>query len=175
MRITRLFFLFLMCGLLMSPAFAQDDDAGDDTTTSTTVQSDSSFGWRGWGPRVGLTSGPDQIVGGVHFDLGEIAPHVWFQPDVVAGFGDDHLTLVASAPFWYRFKTYDKVTPYAGGALALGFFSVDKPGKDETNFELGLQIGGGAQWQLKSQKILLEGRIDLIDVWDFQVIVGWTF
>ena len=173
MRITRIFFLLLASCLLVSPALAQDDD--DDTTTSTTVRSSSSFGWRGWGPRVGLTSGPDQLVLGVHFDLGEIARHVWFQPDILAGFGDDNLALVVSAPFWYRFKTFDKVTPYAGGAPALGFFSVDKPGKDETNFELGLQIGGGAQWELKRQKILVEARFDLIDIWDAQIIVGWTF
>ena len=40
---------------------------------SSMAQDDDEFGLRGWGPRVGLAADPDQIVAGVHFDLGERA------------------------------------------------------------------------------------------------------
>ena len=58
----------------------------------------ADFGLRGWGPRVGLAGDPDQVVAGVHFDLGEFAPQVWFQPDVLLGFGDDVTSLECEAP-----------------------------------------------------------------------------
>ena len=161
----------LLLGVLLSPAIAQDDTS----TTTTTMSVSPGFGWQGWGPRAGLTSGPDQIVGGVHFDLGDIGGQVWFQPDVVIGFGDDTISLVGSAPFWYRFRKFDKVAPYVGGAIAAGLFRKDKRNGDETDFEVGLQVGGGAQWQLKRSKILAELRLDLVDIWDLQALVGWTF
>lgn len=145
---------------------------------SSMAQDDDEFGLRGWGPRVGLAADPDQIVAGVHFDLGEFAPQIWFQPDVVLGVGDDVTSLVASAPVWYRFEgASDKITPYAGGALAVGLFDVDRPGKSsDSSVEIGLQIGGGGEWRLRQgRKFQLELRLDLLDVWDALVIAGWTF
>jgi hypothetical protein len=152
--------------------WAQDDEAAGQATTDT-----DDFGLRGWGPRVGLAADPDQVVAGVHFDLGEFAPRVWFQPDVVVGFGDDVRSLVASAPVWYRFEGVStQVTPYAGGALAVGLFNVDKRGDDDTNVEFGLQIGGGGEWRLNSgNRFLVELRLDFGDVWDAVVFAGWTF
>jgi hypothetical protein len=158
--------------LSSASARAQDDEAAGQATPGT-----DDFGLRGWGPRVGLAAAPDQVVGGVHFDLGEFAPRVWFQPDVVVGFGDDVRSLVASAPVWYRFEGVStQVTPYAGGALAVGLFNVDKRGDDDTNVEFGLQIGGGGEWRLNSgNRFLVELRLGLGDVWDAVVFAGWTF
>ncbi len=152
-------------------AWSQDDEAAGQATTDT-----DDFGLRGWGPRVGLGSDPDQLMGGVHFDLGEIAPQVAFQPDVILGVGDDVTSLVASLPVWYRFEGVStQVTPYAGGALAVGLFNVDKRGNDDTNVEFGLQIGGGGEWRLNSgNRFLVELRLDFGDVWDAAVFAGWT-
>jgi hypothetical protein len=155
---------------LAGPAWAQDDPA------SQAPAGTSGFGYRGWGPRVGLGADPDQILGGVHFVLGEFTQNVGFQPDIVLGLGDDVVSLVASAPVWYRFKPAASVRPYVGGALALGLFRVDTPDGDDTDFEIGLQVGGGGEWQLKSGNgFHAELRIDLGDVWDVAAFAGWTF
>lgn len=153
-------------------AWAQDDPSAGQGTTSA-----DDFGLRGVGPRVGLAADPDQVVAGVHFDLGEFAPRVWFQPDVVVGFGDDVRSLVASAAVWYRFEgVHSRITPYAGGALAIGLFNVDRRGDDDTDVEFGLQIGGGGEWRLDSgNRFAVELRLDLADVWDALVVAGWTF
>jgi len=158
--------------LISVPALAQDDPAAVQGSTDT-----DDFGLRGWGPRVGLAADPDQVVAGVHFDLGEFAPQVWFQPDVLLGFGDDVTSLVASAPVWYRFAgVQSRVTPYVGGALAVGVFNVDKKDNDDTTVEFGLQVGGGGEWRLKSgNRFAVELRLDLVDVWDAVVVAGWTF
>jgi hypothetical protein len=51
-------------------------------------------GYRGWGPRVGVTMDPDQVHFGAHIDSGNLARHIRLQPNVEVGIGDD-LTLVA--------------------------------------------------------------------------------
>lgn len=158
--------------LLAAPAAAEDTTQGSSGS--------SGLGYRGWGPRVGLASGPDQVIAGVHFAVGEFARNVSFQPDVLVGFGDDTTSLVGSAPAWYRFRTGGNVHPYAGGAVAVGLFRRDDDdnGNDDehTDVEIGLQIGGGAEWDLRSgNRFLVELRLDLIDVWDAYVVAGWTF
>jgi len=156
-----------------APARAEEGGAAPKTSTGT-----SDFGFRGWGPRVGVASDPDQFLAGVHFDLGEFAPRIAFRPDVVVGFGDDVTALVGSAAVWYRFEGVSSaVTPYAGGALAVGFFDVDSPGNnDESDVEVGLQVGGGGEWDLKSgSRFLAELRLDLGDVWEVAALAGWTF
>lgn len=171
MRASRGIVALICVGMMLSVAVAQ----GDTATSPRSMRTSPGFGWQGWGPRAGLTSSPDQAVGGVHFDLGDIGGQVWFQPDVVIGFGDDTTSLVGTAPFWYRFRQFDKVAPYVGGAVGIGWFRVDRNNRVNRDFEVGVQIGGGAQWQLKSSKILAELRLDLGDLWDAQALVGWTF
>jgi len=162
--------VLLVIGLC--PALAQDETSPPQESTDH-----DEFGLQGIGPRVGLGSDPDQLVAGVHFDLGEFAPRVWFQPDVVMGFGDDVLSLVGSAAVWYRFEgVHGRITPYTGGALAVGVFNDDRKGNDDTKVEFGLQIGGGGEWRLKSgNRFMVELRLDLGDVWDVLAVAGWTF
>ena len=50
---------------------------------------DSDAGFRGWGPRVGLSLNPDQIHFGAHLDCGHFARHIRLQPNLELGFGDD--------------------------------------------------------------------------------------
>jgi hypothetical protein len=171
-----LLLVVLICMMMAGFTIAQDDDATASTSTSTSTS--DGLGWRGWGIGVGLASGPDQALLAFHFDVGEFTEHVWFNPDVVLGIGDDTISVVASAPVWYRFELDGKITPYVGGALAAGFFRVDKDNGNgsDNNFELGLQIGGGAEWQLRSgRRFRAELRLDVIDVWDLTGMASWTF
>ena len=160
--------------LLIALGFASARAEGDPAAASADTD---DFGMRGWGPRVGLAADPDQVVGGVHFDLGEFVPRVAFQPDVVLGLGDDVTAVVASAPVWYRFEGVSaRVTPYAGGALAVGLFNVDRRDDDDTDVEFGFQVGGGGEWLLKGgTRFHVELRLDLGDVWDAVAVAGWTF
>ena len=162
----------VLAAMTLGLAQAQEDPSAGQSSAPS-----DDFGWRGVGPRVGLAADPDQVVGGVHFDLGEFAPRVWFQPDVVVGFGDDVRSVVGSAAVWYRFEgVHSRITPYAGGAPAVGLFSVDRNGNDDTDVEFGLQIGGGSEWRLSSgNRFVVELRLGLGDLWDALVFAGWTF
>ena len=132
---------------------------------------------RGWGLRVGLADDPDLVVGGVQFDLGEIAEHLRFQPDIELGIGDDHTTFFVNGALHYRFEGNAGVTPYFGGALALGFIDRDRGRpNDGTDFEIGVKVIGGVEWQLKSAKaFFLELQLGFSDIPDKQIIAGWMF
>jgi opacity protein-like surface antigen len=139
----------------------------------------SDIGWRGWGLRAGVADDPDQILGGVHFNLGEFVPHLRFQPDVQFGTGDDHTTLYVTAPVYYRFGTETRFTPYAGGGISLGFVDRDLPSGshgDDTDFEIGGKVTGGLEWpRPRNQAFFVELSLGFGDVHDAQIVAGWSF
>jgi hypothetical protein len=145
---------------------------------SRSTEWDDDLGYRGWGLRAGVSSDPDQALGGVHFNFGEFIPHLRFQPDIQAGFGDDYTTLYATFPVYYRFGTETRFTPYAGGGISAGFVDHDHdgPGDDDSEFEIGTKITGGLEWPGKGGRaFLLEFSIGFGDVHDATIVAGWSF
>lgn len=61
-------------------------------------------GYRGWGPRVGLSSGPDAVHFGAHFDYGNLADHIRIQPNPELRIGEDGKLLALNAEAAYRLQ-----------------------------------------------------------------------
>ena len=158
MRLRRFVVGLALCALAV-PAFAQN------------------MGYYGIGPRVGVSSDPDQIIGGVHFNFGEFVPHLRFQPNVELGFGDDFTILSATAPVHYRFQVDAPVVPYAGGGLTLAFVKFDPDnGDSDTDFEIGAKAIGGVEWPLSGNNaFFVELNVGFGDIQDVQVMAGWMF
>jgi hypothetical protein len=140
----------------------------------------SEVGFRGWGPRVGLTLDPDQIHFGAHLDFGNFARHVRFQPNVEMGFGDDVTLVTINFEAAYRFReTWDVWSPYVGGGLGLNFASFDNsgPGGDDSSTDLGVNALGGIERGLSSgNRFFVEVKLGLVDESpDLKATVGWTF
>jgi len=158
---------------------AETDESGSTATGHGGTGNGSDIGWNGWGLRVGVTDDPDQVIGGAHFNLGEFVPHLRFQPDVQLGVGDDHTTLYATAPVYYRFDTDTRFTPYAGGGVSLGFVDRDLPSgsnADDTEFEAGFKVTGGLEWPRgQGQAFFVELSIGFGDVHDLAVLAAWSF
>ncbi len=149
------------------------------TTTYGGSTGGSDIGWNGWGLRAGVTVDIDQVVGGAHFNLGEFARNLRFQPDVQLGAGDDHTTLYGTAPVYYRFDTATRFTPYAGGGVTVGYVDHDRPagsnGK-ESDVEVGGKATGGLEWpRPDGQAFFLELSLGFGDVHDVQFIAAWSF
>ena len=159
--------LFLVLAVAPGVAVAQDD-AG----------SGGELGFRGWGPRVGLTIDPDQVHVGAHMDYGVFGPRVRFQPNIEAGFGDD-ITLVAfNFEAAYRFRDrWDAWTPYLGGGLGLNWWNVDRgPFDDYSDTDLGASLLGGIERGLSNgNRFFVEAKLGLADSPDAKFTVGWTF
>ena len=135
------------------------------------------FGYRGWGPRVGLSSGPDQVHFGAHLDFGNIARHIRFQPNVELGFGDHLKLFTINAEAAYRFSSrWDVWTPYLGGGLGANVKSADTKGHSSSETDLGVNLLGGIEKGLSNgDRFFVEGKFSLNDVPDAKVTVGWTF
>lgn len=155
MRIPALAAAFLALGALAAvPAAAQD------------------IAFQEWGIRGGAADDPDQFLFGAHANFGEFIPNLRFQPSLEVGFGDDHQTLIATAPAFFRFPV-DGLTLYGGGGLALGIDRDDVI--DDTEFVISPALAGGIEWPAAAGDLFLELGLLTGDLPNVKLIVGWTF
>jgi hypothetical protein len=132
-----------------------------------------------FGPRVGASIDPDQIVVGGQLSLQEFAPNWSFDPNLELGFGDE-LTLFAfnlDAYYHLRLSGSDW-RPYLGGGLGVNFISWDAPlgRRDHGDTEVGLNAvagfsipaGSGDHW-------FTELRFGLGDIPTLKIMGGFNF
>lgn len=134
--------------------------------------------FRGVGPRVGLSQGPDQVLVGAQFDLGEFAKNVRWQPSVELGFGDDATALLGNFMVSYYFPVKAAVTPYAGGEVTIGYYRYDNDPKygDDSKTRIGPAAVGGIEMKLKGgSRFLAELQVGFNDIHEVRAIAGWTF
>ena len=168
----------LMASLILVTTFAPNVH-GAETAEDSATQPAGSMGLRSWGLRAGLSVDPDQVVGGIQWDIGRIVPNLRLQPNLELGLGDDTITLFGSLPVHYLFHIRSAVTPYAGAGVSVGIVDRDLPaskGGGDTSLEAGLRLIGGLEWKMKSGKpFAVEMNIGIGDVADFQVKAAWSF
>lgn len=135
------------------------------------------MGFESWGVRLGVASDPDQVVGGVQWNLGELARDLRLVPNFEVGLGDDATLIMASAPVHYVFRNADAaVTPYLGAGLTLGWIDLDRKRGDSSDFEIALEGIGGVEWNLsESRRFFVELNLVFGDFHDAQVLAGWSF
>lgn len=133
------------------------------------------FGYRGWGPRIGLTLDPDQVHFGAHVDFGNFARHIRLQPNVEIGFGDGFTLLALNAEVAYRFASqWDVWTPYLGGGIGANF--VSGGGNNGSNSGFGVNILGGIEKGLANgSRFFVEAKLGFADSPDLKLTAGWTF
>jgi hypothetical protein len=154
--------LSLMVGLLFTlPALASNRGAG----------------YRGFGPRVGLTINPDQVHVGAQIDFGDLAGNLMMLPNLEVGFGDNLTTIAPSFELDYRFRSdWGAWTPYLGGGMGPVFYSAKHGGGSSSKLGIYLQFGiGKGSSGSESGHFFLEGKLGLADAPDGKVTVGWTF
>jgi hypothetical protein len=138
---------------------------------------ETDVGFRGWGPRVGLSLNPDQVHFGAHIDFGNFAKHIRFQPNVELGFGDDWKLFTINAEAAYRFSSrWDVWTPYLGGGIGANIKSADNGRHNSSQTDLGVNLLAGIEKGLSNgDRFFVEGKFSVNDVPDAKVTVGWTF
>jgi hypothetical protein len=138
---------------------------------------DTDVGFRGWGPRIGLSVNPDQVYFGAHLDFGNFADHVRFQPNLELGFGDDVKLFAVNAEAAYRFSSHwDVWTPYLGGGIGANIKSADTEGNNNSQTDLGVNLLGGIERGFSNgDRFFIEGKFSLNDVPDAKIAIGWTF
>jgi opacity protein-like surface antigen len=139
----------------------------------------AAWGNYGWGPRVGLTVGPDQVHVGLHLIAGRFAERFSFQPNLEVGVGD-HATLIAlNADVAYRFySSWDRWSPYAGGGISIlrSDRNADRFDSRRSNAraDLGAAALGGIETTLRNgNRMFIETKLGLTDAPDLKIAVGW--
>lgn len=137
----------------------------------------TKVGFRGWGPRVGMTFNPDQIHFGAHLDFGNFAQHVRLQPNIEVGFGDDITVASVNLEIAYRFHDrWNSWTPFVGAGPAFVYYRVDSDGADDSESDVGLNILAGIDRGLSNgSRFFLESTLGIGDIPDFKLTAGWTF
>jgi opacity protein-like surface antigen len=145
------------------------------------AEPESDIGFRGWGPRVGLSINPDQVHFGAHLDFGMLAHRVRFQPNVELGFGDNVDLFTLNAEAAYRFvENWDVWSPYLGGGLGANIRRYDSnrfpDNHDNSDTQLGVNFLAGIEKGLSDgDRFFIEAKLSLNDVPDLKATVGWTF
>ncbi len=157
--------------LASAPASLAQDDANEIVVSDPS----SDVGFRGWGPRVGLTIDPDQVHFGAHLDFGNFARRVRFQPNIEVGVGNDLTVVALNAEASYRFRDkWDVWTPYLGGGVGANIMSRD--GRGDSDTDVGLNALGGIERGLSDgDRFFTEVKLGLVDSPDVKLTVGWTF
>lgn len=175
--------IFAIVLLSVSAVFLGSTAALAQSSASTAPpQASSGIRWEGWGVRAGLSASPDQVYGGVHFNLGEFARNVRFRPTAEIGFGDDRTTIQALAEAHYIFSKVQVWKPYVGGGL--GFTHVNRSSgccgnhdEEGSDTEFALMGIGGMETKLKSgSAFFMELKVGFGDEDpDVKFGVGWSF
>jgi hypothetical protein len=145
--------------------------------TGSAYSQGTGMGFRGWGPRLGLTIDPDQIHFGIHADFGDFTQRLRFQPNFELGFGDNLTVGTTNFEVNYRFRQNWAVwTPYLGGGLGIIFVDRDNSLGGGNDTDLGANIMGGIEKGIAGgDRFFIEAKIGLADAPDMKFTVGWTF
>ena len=133
-------------------------------------------GFRGIGPRLGMTANPDQFHFGGHIDFGDLSDNLMILTNLEIGVGDNLTTIAPSIALDYRIHPdWGPWTPYLRGGIGPIFYS-PKNGNDQSKLAVYLQFGIG-KGSLASQTghFFIEGKLGLADAPDFKATIGWTF
>ncbi len=174
----RLVVLCAIAALLPSVALgATKKKSSSRKTTTRRASTGPMVSW--WGPRLGLSSNPDQFVAGGQLDFREIAPGLGISPNVEFGFGDDFTWTAVNADLKHHFVVQGATwRPYMGGGLSVNFWNYNTPvgSSGQSGSEVGANLIFGAAVPTHSgSRFFTEARLGLGDIPDLKVMAGWNF
>ena len=143
------------------------------------VTANAAGAFQTWGPHVGFSSDPNQVVFGGHLEMGNIAPQIDFVPGADVGFGDNVTVISVFGDFRYRIPVAGATwQPYAGAGVALHMFSWDSGiiGHSSSETLGGGELIVGADVPTKTgNRFFVEGKFGLGDGPTFKALAGWCF
>jgi len=177
----RLVVLCAIAALLPGVALAATHKKSSSRKSSSSSRSSRSgpmVTW--WGPRLGLSSNPDQFVIGGQLDFREIAPGLSISPNLEFGVGDDMTWTAINGDLKHHFIVQGATwRPYVGGGLSVNFWNWNSPlpnAPDGSGTEMGANLIFGAVVPTHSgSRFFTEARVGLGDIPDLKIMAGWNF
>jgi hypothetical protein len=130
-----------------------------------------------WGPRLGVSSSPDQFVIGGQLDFREIAPGLSFSPNLEFGMGDNVTWTAVNGDLKHHFVVQGATwRPYLGGGLSVNFWNYSSGFGDASGTEAGANLIFGAVVPTRSgSRFFTEARVGIGDIPDLKLMAGWNF
>ena len=127
-----------------------------------------------FGPRIGISSSPDQLVVGGQLVFPDFAPQLSAVPSVELGFLDHETTVAINGDFMYHFVVRSSTwKPYVGAGAAL---VVTQPENGDSSTDAGMNLIIGADVPTRTgNKFFGEFRIGVGDIASLKIIAGWNF
>jgi hypothetical protein len=144
---------------------------------ATPVAARAAIYTESFGPRVGVSVDPGQLVFGGQLPMGEVAPKLVFSPSAEIGLGDQQTNVAFNMDFDYRLSIQgSEWAPYVGGGIGIDFASFDHSGPDGSDTNVGANFIMGATVPTKSNsKFFSEVRLGIGDLPSLKLMVGWNF
>jgi len=130
-----------------------------------------------YGPQIGFSQGPDQLVVGGHLKWNAVAPRLDFVPGVDLGFGNNSTLVSMNGDFHYKIATGTNWQPYVGGGVGIHFNSATDNRNDRvTDTTTGghFIVGAGVPTS-GSSRFFTEMKLGFGDSPDLKVIAGWNY
>jgi opacity protein-like surface antigen len=98
-------------------------------------------------------------------------------PELTFWKDSDHASdFAVNANVFYHFQDQGRTTPYLGFRVNLNFFTIDVPGEDESETELGINLLGGMLLPVSSGvTAFVEGRYVATELDQIMLLGGVTF
>ena len=133
-----------------------------------------------WGPRLGLSSSPDQFVVGGQLDFREFTPGLSISPNLEFGVGDNATWTALNADLKHHFVVQGASwRPYLGGGLSVNFWNYNSPTQgvpDGSGTQMGANLIAGAVVPTRTgSRFFTEARIGIGDIPNLKVMAGWNF
>ena len=127
-----------------------------------------------FGPRIGISTDPDQLVVGGQLVFPDFAPRLSAVPSVELGFLDHETTVAINGDFMYHFVVKSSQwKPYAGAGAAL---VITQPENGDSSTDAGMNLIIGADVPTRTgNKFFGEFRIGIGDISSLKIIAGWNF
>jgi hypothetical protein len=140
----------------------------------------SAGSFNSYGPEIGFSQSPDQLVIGGHLNWNSVAPHLDFSPGIDLGLGDNLTLVTFNGDFHYRIVTNTSWQPYIGGGMGMHFVSADNGFGGRTSSNSDLHAGGhfiaGATIPTQGKsRFFTELKLGFGDSPDLKAIAGWNF
>ena len=113
-------------------------------------------------------------VGG-HLEFEQSGTRLHLQPGVLFWSSGSLSDVNPNFDVMYHFQRAGTVSPYVGGGAGLHFYSLDLPGPNETNTDIGLNLLGGLLIPASTLRLFVEGRYVATDRSQAMIAGGATF
>ena len=125
------------------------------------------------GVRAGVSGDPTQFYAGVHVQAGPVFDHVWFRPNVEAGFGQDEVLVALNFELVWRNPIKKQPwTILVGAGPSAVFITRDESGGSTTDAGGGFNILLGVE---HTKGFFSELKLGLIDSPSIKFAVGYSF